>query len=303
VTEATKKPGLRASLDVPLRDGRTVRAHDAGEPAGARGLTVLWHHGSPQTGELYEPLMTMAAVRGIRLISYARPSYGGSTPRRGRSVASAAADAAEVADALGVSRFAVIGASGGGPHALACVALLPDRVSAAVTLSSPAPYTTAFDWYAGMVAPGGLRAAARGREDRERFAGSDDFDPNSFTARDWASLEGAWAPLGQDAGRAGDEGSEGLVDDDLAFVAPWGFHLAEIVAPVLLIHGGEDRVIPRSHADWLLQHVPSAELWLRPRDGHISVLDAIPVALDWLRSRDELRGSAFASRATDGPVS
>jgi pimeloyl-ACP methyl ester carboxylesterase len=87
----------------------------------ARAFTVVWHHGSPRTGALLEPLQSAAARRGIRLLSYGRPSYGGSSPRPGREVASAAADVAQLADVFGVARFAVMGASGGGPHALACV--------------------------------------------------------------------------------------------------------------------------------------------------------------------------------------
>jgi pimeloyl-ACP methyl ester carboxylesterase len=268
--------------DLTLPDGRLLQVHEAGAPDGSYGLTLVWHHGSPQTGALIEPLLAAAARRGIRLISYGRPSYGGSTPHPGRDVASAAADVARIADALGVGRFAVMGASGGGPHALACAALLPDRVIGAACLAGIAPLTSDFDWYAGMAAPGGLRAALEGRDARARFAATDEFDTTSFTPRDWAALRGAWAPLGADAGRAGAAGPDGLIDDDVAFVNPWGFDLARIEAPVLLVQGGEDRIVPSSHAEWLLRHIPPAELWLRPHDGHISVLDASPVAMDWL---------------------
>jgi hypothetical protein len=86
-----------------------------------------------------------------------------------------------------------------------------------VCLAGLAPFTERFDWYEGMVAPGGLRAAAAGREARVRYAASDEFDKNSFTPADWAALEGAWAALGADAVRAGAAGPDGLIDDDLAF--------------------------------------------------------------------------------------
>lgn len=268
--------------EVQLDDGRTLRVHDTGPTDPADRLAVLWHHGSPQTGALLDPLVATAAARGIRLLSYGRPSYGGSSPNPGRSVGSAAADVARIADALGVGRFAAMGASGGGPHALACAALLGDRVVAAVCLAGVAPYTDSFDWFAGMADDSGLRAALDGRAARARHEETATFDEDSFNAADWAALDGEWASLGEDAGRAGRAGPDGLIDDDLAFVAPWGFDVAEIAVPVLLVQGGEDRVIPPSHAHSLLRSCRTAELWLRPRDGHVSVLAACPVAMDWL---------------------
>jgi pimeloyl-ACP methyl ester carboxylesterase len=173
--------------DLRLEDGRALRVYDAGADA-ADAFTVLWHHGSPQTGAPLEPLLVAAERRGIRLLSYARPSYGGSSARPGRDVASAASDVAQLADALEVGRFAAMGASGGGPHALACAALLPDRVTGAVSLAGLAPFTEEFDWFAGMVSDGALRAARAGREERARYAEMAEFDEESFTASDWAAL-------------------------------------------------------------------------------------------------------------------
>lgn len=274
--------------DVQLNDGHILRSYDTGAAATST-LALLWHHGSPQTGALLEPLVEAAARRGIRLFSYGRPSYGGSTPRPGRDVASAAADVERVADALGVDQCAVMGASGGGPHALACAALLPDRVTGVACLASPAPFTDEFDWFGGMVAPGAVRAAREGRDARARYEETEEFDPDSFTPTDWAALKGGWSSLGADVGRASEDGPDGLIDDDVALVSPWGFDVGQVTAPVLLAQGGQDRVIPPAHADWLLRHVPRSELWLRPGDGHISILDACPVAMDWLRANAERR--------------
>lgn len=266
--------------DVRTDDGRVLRAYDSGAADGDRVL--VWHPGSPHTGAPLEPVLAMAAERGIRLLSYARPGYGGSTRSPDRTVASAASDAAAVADGFGVERYAVVGYSGGGPHALACAALTPERVGAVVCLAGIAPYTDEFDWFAGMMAPGALLAAREGRAARERFAETDEFDPEIFTAADHDALSGPWKALGADAGAAGEAGSDGLVDDDVAFMTPWGFDLSAITAPVLFVRGGQDRVVPPSHGDWQHERVPGSELWRRPGDGHVSVLNSCAEAMDWL---------------------
>ncbi|WEO78834.1 alpha/beta hydrolase [Cryobacterium sp. SO2] len=299
--------------DLWLPDGRVLRVHDsapghaAGDPggtaaysaddygvdyAGAGGygdpgpvrLTVLWQHGSPQTGALLEPLLAAAAQRGIRMLSYGRPSYGGSTPLPGRTVGSAAADVAAIADALDLGPFAVMGASGGGPHALACAALLPGQVLAAACLAAIAPIDAdGLDFFAGMASGGAsLRAALNGRPAREHYEATVEFDPATFVERDYAALEGDWAALGADVGEASAAGPDGLIDDDMAFVVPWGFDVADIELPVLIVQGGRDRVVPPSHGAWLARAIPNAELWEYPEDGHISILTESPAALDWL---------------------
>ncbi|SBS69932.1 alpha/beta fold hydrolase [uncultured Microbacterium sp.] len=266
--------------DIASPDGRMLHAYDA-PPPGRVTLALLWQHGSPQTGAPLAPVLEAAARRGIRVFSYGRPSYGGSSPHLGRDVGSAAADSAAVADALGIDRFAAMGASGGGPHALAA-GLLADRVMGAVTLAGIAPFSTEFDWFAGMATPAALHSARDGRAARARFEETAEFDPAQFTPADYAALEGAWASLGADVERSGAYGSDGLIDDDVAFTSPWGFALEDVRAPVLVVQGARDRVVPLAHGEWLASRLPDAEFWLRPDDGHISVLDAVPAAMDWL---------------------
>ena len=232
----------------------------------ARAGCSLWHHGSPQTGALLDPVVSAAAARGLRVVSCARPGYGGSTRLPGRDVAAAASDVAAVVEALSLARVAVMGASGGGPHALACAALVP-QVTSVVCLAGIAPLFDGF--FDGMQSPGGLRSALAGTEAREAF--EEDFDEAQFVDADWAALRGTWAPLGRDAGQAFAAGVAGLVDDDVAFVAPWGFALASIGVPALFVQGGSDRVVPAAHARHQHAAVAGSELWLRPDDGHISV--------------------------------
>lgn len=271
--------------DLELSGQRALHIYDArADDADAR-LTVFWHHGTPNTGAPPEPLFPAAAERGIRWVSYDRPGYGGSTPLAGRNVASATADVARIADALGIDQFAVMGHSGGGPYALACGALLPERILGVVCMSGLAPFRAeGLDWFAGMTPSGValLRAAAGGRAVLEDYLASTEFDPEQFTPADQSALLGEWSWLGRVAGQAIDAGPAGMLEDELAFIAPWGFDPGEIKPPVLFVHGGQDRIVPCSHGEWLARCGRGAQLWLRPDEGHISVLNSAVAALDWL---------------------
>jgi pimeloyl-ACP methyl ester carboxylesterase len=269
-----------------LGDGRTLHVYDTGAGDGAARLAVFWHHGTPNTGAPPEPLSAAAAERGIRWVSHDRPGYGGSTPHPGRDVASAAADVASIADALGIDRFAVMGHSGGGPHALACGAVLPGRVLAAVCMSGLAPFGAGgLDWFAGMTPSGAaeLRAAATGRAALEAHFASAEFDPEMFTPADHAALSGPWSWILTVVNQALESDQGGMVDDDLAYVTPWGCDPGQVSTPILFVHGAQDRVVPSSHSEWLAGRCRSAELWLHPDEGHVSVLSSSVMALDWLR--------------------
>jgi pimeloyl-ACP methyl ester carboxylesterase len=271
--------------DLRLDDGRTLHVYDTG---GRERLPVFWHHGTPNIGAPPAPLFAAADRLGLRWVSHDRPGYGGSTPLPGRDIASAAADVAAVADALGLDRFAVMGHSGGGPHALACGALLPDRVVAVVGGAALAPYGAAgLDWFAGMVPAGvaSLRAAAAGRAAKETHENSGAVYDPEFTRADLAALHAEWSWFDSVVGPATRSGPGGLIDDDLAYVHPWGLDPAQVTPPVLLLHGERDGIAPVAHAEWLARHCPAAELRRYPDDGHISVLRHAGSALEWLRRR------------------
>ncbi|MCC2958427.1 alpha/beta hydrolase [Massilia sp. IC2-477] len=274
--------------DLALDDGRTLHFYDQGPRTGAE-LAVFWLHGTPNIGPPPAPLFDDAARLSIRWIGYDRPGYGGSSARPGRDVASAAHDVARIADRLGIARFAVMGHSGGGPHALACAALLPERVLAAVCVAGLAPIdANGLDWFAGMrpAAQDSLRAALAGRAAKTAYEASNpEFDAAMFIEADWTALSGPWSWFDSVVGPATAKGPAGLVDDDIAYVTPWGFDCAQLTQPVLLLHGEQDRIAPIGHAEWLARHCSSAELWRREGDGHISVLAAAPQALDWLSAR------------------
>jgi pimeloyl-ACP methyl ester carboxylesterase len=272
--------------DVLTTDGRVLHTYDLGPAERSDELVVLWQHGTPNTGAPPEPLFEAARPLGIRWIGYDRPSYGGSTPHPDATIATAAADARQIADQLGIGRFTVFGHSGGGPRSLACGALIPDRVVAVVSVSSPAPWPApGLDYFAGMSDGGAreLRAAARGRAELQEVLAANEFDPESFIPADYAALEGSWSWFNGIVEAATANGFDGMVADLVGAMAAWGFDPAAVSAPTLIMHGTADRMVPSSHSEWLAAHCPAAELRLQPEAGHISVLDSAPSALAWLR--------------------
>lgn len=285
------------SSTISTENGRKICIIQAGQPD---GIPVLVHNGTPCSRLLYDHWIEDAQSRGIRLISYDRPGYGGSTPRPDRTVASAAEDVAAIAKELNLKRLLVWGVSGGGPHALACAALLPDLVVAVAALASFAPYSAAgLEWLAGMgegnVAVFG--AALKGREALQQFveASSPGFlnaDPTtivqSFSSLlspvDTAVFKGDFADYILNVIREGiKERRDGWIEDYLVFITSWAFKLSQIRIPVLLLHGKQDRFVPFSHGEWLAGKIPNVDARLLADDGHLTLIThRIPEVHAWL---------------------
>jgi pimeloyl-ACP methyl ester carboxylesterase len=281
-------------------DGRTLTVREGGDPDGSPVLSIS---GTPGSSTLYPPHVRDAEEQGIRLFSYDRPGYGGSTRQKGRKVADCAADIVAVCDALAVERLCVWGISGGGPHALAAAALLPERVIAVAALASVAPYDAdGLDFLEGMgeqnVEEFGTifegEVAHRAATERQRV------ELLSATPEQlvelWQTLlgpsdrevaTGVLASFLLDHIRAGiGSSADGWIDDDLAFVAPWGFDLASIRVPVQLWQGEQDRFVPYGHGLWLAEHIPGVDARLTAEDGHLTLAQRrVPQVHRWLLER------------------
>ena len=280
-------------------DGRTLAVEDGGDPA---GQPVLIHHGIPMSRHIYGPQEQDATERGLRLICHDRPGYGGSSPQPGRSVADCAADVRVICTELGIDRLAMWGMSGGGPHVLACAALLPDLVTAAASLASFAPIDAdGLDYFAGMGQDNideiqlylTDEAAARATTDQdcERWLAMSPDDlragmASSLTPVDAAVLTGELATFMAFSGKeALAPGSQGPWDDN-CIIRPWGFDVTDIAIPVLLMHGKQDIVVPFGHGEWLAAHIPGVDARLLPDDGHLTLAEnRIPEVHVWLADR------------------
>ncbi|HVA29973.1 MAG TPA: alpha/beta hydrolase [Gaiellaceae bacterium] len=298
-------------MNVTTPDGRTLHVHEGGDP---NGFPVLMHHGSPSNGSLFPPHVEDARAQGIRLLGYDRPGYGGSSPSPGRSVGDAARDVEAILDALGIERCASWGISGGGPHVLACAALLPDRIAAAASLAAVAPFDAdGLDWIDGMGESNivEFNATLAGRDVLEQLLEREAADLRAADAEhvlavlgplltpvDAAALTGAYAAYIVESSRdALAPGIEGWVDDDLAFAAPWGFDPVDIGVPLLLWHGDHDLFVPPAHGRWLTARIPGVDARLSGEDGHLTLeAHRVPEVHRWLLER------AHASEAPFGPV-
>jgi len=236
---------------------------------------------------------------GVQLISYDRPGYGQSERKMSRLVADVAEDVRAIADYLGIARFGVLGRSGGGPHALACAALLPHRVTRACALVSLAPIDAeGLDWFDGMT-DSNVAEHMSAATDTDRLA-SDLIataakiraDPLSHVStlgpelpeadRRVVADAGIRAKLAKNFAEAVRESAAGWIDDAIALTSPWGFDVATIRVPVLLWHGARDVFSPVAHTRWLAERIPGAIDMILPGKAHFGALQVVPDVLSWL---------------------
>jgi pimeloyl-ACP methyl ester carboxylesterase len=277
-------------IEIKTPDGRTLTAAIWGR---SPEDPVFLIHGTPgsRLGQL--PVERQLDRLNVRVITYDRPGYGHSDRLPGRRVRDAAEDVAAIADHLGLDTFGVVGRSGGGPHALACAALLPDRVTRTAVMVCLAPRDAeGLDWYRGMTdsniaafraaeeGPQRLRPLLAARSDGMRTHPRTllqslrrELPPADLNAIRDPGLRSTLARNYAEAVRVGDDGWN---DDVLAFVRPWGFDSAEIGGRVDLWHGEDDVFSPVDHTRWLAAHIPGAHPMVEPGASHFAAWRLLP---------------------------
>jgi len=276
--------------------GRQLTTQTYGDPD---GRPVFLLHGTPGSRLGPHPRSAVLHRLGVRLISFDRPGYGESDRVAGRRVADVATDVLTIADAYGLGKFAVVGRSGGGPHALACAALLPERITKAAVLVGLAPQgADGLDWFDGMAQSNVIEftAAAHGYADivahTKAVADAVRANPASLIARLQTELpdsdrrvvadRGIRSMLVETYAEALRTSDYGWIDDALAFCSPWGFDPATVTVPVLIWHGASDVFSPASHARWLADRIPNAAVVVQAGAAHFGALDVLPDILRWL---------------------
>jgi len=273
-------------------EGRSLAVAQWGDPD---GTPVLSLHGTPGSRLTRPPDEAAIRQAGINLITYDRPGYGASDRAPGRRVVDCVADVEAIVDALGVARFAVTGRSGGGPHALAVAARLPERVARAECVVGAAPADAAdLDWTAGMD-PENVTEFGWARDGEQvlhrelvRLAATDlqrmAADPAKVVSDEWQLADAdrrvlartdVQRVLGESIREALRPGVWGWVDDDLAFLRPWGFAVTEIRVPVTVRYGSQDVMVPAAHGAWLAGHVPAAEVIVDDGAGHLATPETV----------------------------
>jgi pimeloyl-ACP methyl ester carboxylesterase len=286
-------------------DGRTLEILTGGA---SDGFPLLFHGGTPSAAVAYDVIGRAAEGAGLRLVTYSRPGYGASSPRPAGSspvLADDVADSVAILDALGLGDFVTLGWSGGGPRALACAALVPDRCRAAASLAGVAPADAeGLDWTAGMGAENvrDFELAARGREALLPVVDEEAAALATITAEqlveglgdltdevDAAALTGAFADyLAATFRHAMTQGSQGYLEDCLQMMRPWGFDVGDIGVPVAVWQGAHDRMVPFAHGQWLGARIRGARVHLLDDEGHVSLVHRLPEMFAELR---ELAGT------------
>jgi pimeloyl-ACP methyl ester carboxylesterase len=270
---------------IEVSEGRNLHIEISGPES---GTPLIFHHGTPGSVHRFTGFQRAVQQHGLRLVRYSRAGYGQSSRLPGRTIADVVPDVTTVLDYLGAPRCLVAGRSGGGPHALATAALLPERVAGALVIASFAPYDAAgLDFLSGMgalniklfgLALNGERELRLAHEAAARALGANDSVAILHELRsllpevDRAVLTGEYAAdLAANYAEGLRPGVDGWVDDGLAFVRPWGFSVADIAVPTFIWHGSEDLFVPLAHGQWLAGTVPGATAHLLTGEGHLSL--------------------------------
>jgi len=236
---------------VVLRDGRILAWRAYGRPLSEGGFPVIFTHGNLNSrafAPAWGKSAALAEEAGACVLAVDRPGYGASSFHRGRTYMDWARDTEQLADHLGLERYACLGFSSGGPHALVSAVANRDRCAACGLVSSDAPYaqmpagtveamfgTAHVDFQLAVA-----RATENAKAFRERYSAMSNAEKRALALED---IETATA-----------QGVDGAASDSvLEASTSWGFALEEVGVPVHLWHGTADTDVPHAAGVFLAE--------------------------------------------------
>lgn len=268
---------------VKLTGGRELAFTDIGEPDWS---CVLFFHGAPMSRLHLAYLEEKVRAERMRVVSPDRPAYGRSSPQPGRSMADWASDVAALVDALGIDRFVVAGHSSGGPYAVACAALLAERVTGGIVLDGvtdmgwPGAWNGYVDSEKQLMRIANEEAAVawcveRFGADGNGFLAASDFElgePDNALFAD----EQAGPTLTSAIAEAFRQGVAGYAQDMVIQGRPWPFDPGRIAVPVQVVHGDLDALLPLAHSRHTSELIPGSTLRVLPGHGHLTTVSELP---------------------------
>jgi pimeloyl-ACP methyl ester carboxylesterase len=290
-----------------LSDGRRLAYTERGDPS---GVPIIHHHGMPGSRLEHEAESEFYRSLGVRVITPDRPGYGLSDPQAGRRLLDWPRDVLELADILGLGRFGVTALSGGGIYALACAAVIPDRLIEVALTGCPGPMqrpgalagmrlATRVGVWLGASAPwlldlGATAVAAVVRRYPRFVVAQANRDKPPADLR-WLSMPSVMGGAAESLHEALRFGASGYVKDICALARPWGFALDGIRVPVRLWHGDLDTVIPLQHGEYLVSVIPGATLRVCPGEAHMLMWNHLAEVLLGAAGMSPLAVGSFAS--------
>ncbi len=275
-------PPLREG-SVRLKDGRRLAFAESGDPS---GMPVVFLHGNPGSRYMRHPDDSLSYRLGVRLITPDRPGYGHSDYQPERTLLDCPSDIEQLANMLGLGRFALLGVSAGGPYTAACAFRLGERVTRAAIVSGAAPFDRPKatqgvnrdyrNAYALAAWPEWLLHPIMALHDRSVRS-----NPKrammallaQCSADDRATLANPALAAQMKGWRleATRQGVSGMRREAHILVSPWGFRLEEIRSEVHLWYWEADTIVPQQMGRYLASRIPHAVPHFLPRGGHFSL--------------------------------
>lgn len=277
------RPSSLPQGDVRLRDGRRLAYAEYGDP---NGRPVLFFHGTPGSRLFHHPDESIAAAARARIIAIDRPGFGRSDFKAGRKILDWPDDVLQLADALHLTRFAVLGYSGGGAYAVACALSMPDRLTGVGVVSSVAPMGDPeitrgmhgighvflnLDRHLSPLAKLGTGLMCNLWRDNPEAYFKSQLEGLRDSEVTRGLVPGVKAMLTADFREAIRRGTDGVTLELKLLSQPWGFQPGTIEAEVLLWHGESDTETPVAMGKRLARAIPHCRASFFPREGHWAI--------------------------------